>query len=62
MDANQRTAEIDFSFRTDGGDLFRLVSQNQRFKTAPGIGHAEQAEVVEIRSKLGVGQAFIEDK
>jgi cystathionine beta-lyase len=40
-------------------DLLRLIGQNQRFKAAPRVGHAEQAEVVEILCQLDFSGTLI---
>ena len=47
-DATRSHAVAASGIRSDVSDLLRLIGQNQRFKAAPRVGHAEQAEVVEI--------------
>ena len=41
MQANQCAAEINLSLWADGGDMFRLIREDQRFITAPRVGHAK---------------------
>ena len=62
MQTDQRTAEVDFRIRSDVSDLLRLIGQYQRFKAAPRVGHAEQAEVVEILCQLSVVETLVEHK
>ncbi len=50
MQAYQSAGEVYATRWANGFQFFRLVSQDQGFKAAPGIGHAEVAEVIQ---KLG---------
>ncbi len=41
MQANQGPAKIDLALWANGGDMFWLICQDQRFIPAPRVGHAE---------------------
>lgn len=41
MQANQGPAKIDLALGANGGDMFWLIRQDQRFIPAPRVGHAE---------------------
>lgn len=54
--------EVHLALRTDCHNVFRLVGENQRLKTAPRVGHAEQAEVIQIRGQLLIIEFLIQYK
>ena len=62
MQTDERSAEVHLALRTDCRNVFRLVGENQRLKTAPGVGHAEQAEVIQIRGQLLIIEFLIQYK
>ncbi|MNC50081.1 hypothetical protein D3C75_993000 [compost metagenome] len=62
MQADQRTGKVHFAARAQLGNLLWLVRQDQRFKPAPGIGHAEVLKMVQIVGNLLIGQPCFQHK
>ncbi len=62
MHPDQCAAEIYLSGWANAVQLFRLIRQNKRLKSAPRIGHMEQREVIEEIRHLLVGQSLFQHK